>query len=191
MPLPAAKGRSRCLDVAHRPAPVAGVQERRRYHIEWRGDDPDLFSDDKTGDTWLAVLFAYLHLPDENKATRKAKVAARRAAREAAKQQAIEADEYDTKKTPKKYPPPPIENVDPNVETVTIAYVPMVAMIVETWIEKHFDRKTIALESEGQTTLTKMRAGNRLNEKRMKEIEEELNALDKKQKTLEEERAKG
>ena len=104
VPLPAPQGRSRRLDAAHGRPPI---QEQRRYHVEWRGDDSDLYSDDKTGDTWLTVFFAYLHLPDENKATRKAKVAARRAAREAAKQQAIAADEYDTKKTPKKHPPPP------------------------------------------------------------------------------------
>ena len=203
VPLPAPKGRSRRLDVAHGRPPI---HERRRYHIEWRGYHTDLYLDDKTDDTWLTVLFAYLHLPDENKATRKAKVAARRAAREAAKQRDIAADKHDTRpppkkkfvfywppfapQTPKKYLPPPIEDVDPNVETVTIAYVPMVTMIVETWIEKHFDQQTQAREIAGQAALGRIRAGNRLSEKRMKEIDEELNVLDKREKTLADERAK-
>ena len=178
-------------DLPTADGPSAGDSQEQgwRYHVEWRSRDPDLLAADATAETWLGVLFAYLHLPDEDRATRKAKEAARRAARESAKQQAIEADEFDTKKTPKQYPAFPIEDVDPAIETIIFAFLKLVAYRVETWINEYLDRTAIALENAGQAALAEIRAGNRLSIKQISELDEELQAIDEQEKTLEMEKA--
>lgn len=163
-----------------------------RYHVEWGYADPDLLPADANDDTWQSVVEAFRHLPDEDRATRKANEEARREAREAAKKAAIEADKEDVKGKPKKaIPSQPQGNVDPAVETIVLAFVKLVAFRVKKWTEKYLDKKTNKLETNGQVALAGLRAGNRLREERIKKIGTKLDALAEKGETFEERRAKG
>jgi len=161
------------------------------YKVEWGYSDPDLLPPDANDDTWQSVVEAHRHLPDEDRATRKAKEEARRQARDAAKNEAIKADEEDVKGKPKKaissLPP---GNVDPAVETIVLAFVKLVGYRVEKWIEKCLDKKARRLEKIRQTSLTPLRAGRRLSDERIKKTDEKLNALDTKKEIFAERRAK-
>ena len=120
----------------------------------------DAHADDYTR---LAVIWAYRHLPNENRATRNAKEAVRRAAREAIEKEAIEADEFDLKKTQKKVRRIlPLENVDPAVETIVFAHVRLLASIVGGWIKKFLDAKAVGMETRRQISLARIRFGNQI-----------------------------
>ena len=169
-------------------------------------------------DTRLAVIWAYRRLPNESRATRNAKEATRRAAREAIEKEAIEADEFDLKKTQKKARRIlPLENVDPAVETIILAHVRLLASIIGGWIKKFLGAQAVGMETRRQISLAKIRIGNQLRlskckglkgldpktarkkraaslEKRtveaFRKIDRELDAFDRQMEALEQQRKK-
>jgi hypothetical protein len=144
--------------------------QRWRYHIEWGHDDLDLLPGNENDDTRRAVVWAYCRLPNEDRATRRAREAARRAAREAGHHLP--------------------EDDDPAVQTIIFAHIRLVAGIVGRWTRKFLDAKARGMEARGQVALATLRAGKRIRWAGIKRIDKKLDALAQKAESLEKRRAK-